>query len=337
MITASHNPYMDNGVKFFDSMGVKISDQEEATLTEAVGHRLYTPNAFLKPRTDDIQATLMRRYANDLLENLEWQDVPMILVPLDCANGAAIPLIQHFRQRLGFALEAHNTTPDGRNINLNCGAAQPEHLAAGMAALDGDGDRILLKDGFGRLLSGDHILLFLCQTLQLNGIVGTVMTNQSVSAYCDRNGLTFERTDVGDRHVRHAMDRLGVLLGGETSGHIIFDRLNHTGDGFAVYLQMMQLIFREQISLADVFDRFPMMPQRLVNVPVDRRIPLDQFDGLTEFLDDIRFTVADAEGRVFPRYSGTENLLRFLIESLDDDLNRDVATSIERFFQTRRS
>ncbi len=339
MITASHNPYMDNGVKFFNGRGTKISDDEEDRITQAAHADDPVPDHFQSDETNSLsnRQDLFAQYWASLSSAVPGIGSLPALLPLDCANGAGVTLVEFIRTVGGLPLSSRNDAPDGVNINRNCGAAQPDALLPGSGALDGDGDRILLKDKHGRLLSGDHILLYLCEMQKTPGIIGTVMTNQAVAAYCNRHQLVFHRTDVGDRHVRNTMNETGIPLGGETSGHIIFDPLNHTGDGLAVFLLLQQLMVEHNHTLEEIYDRYPMMPQTLLNVNVARRIPLDEIPGLIDLMGQLEPKVKAADGRLFPRYSGTENLLRFLIESLDEDLNREIAGQLEKFFHTRRT
>lgn len=339
MITASHNPYSDNGVKFFNGQGTKISDDEEAQISRATAADTSIPGHFQYDETNALsnRQDLFARYWSALSSAIPGVATLPAILPLDCAHGAGVPLVAYLRQGPGMSLISRNDAPDGININRDCGAAQPDALLPGSGALDGDGDRILLKDRHGRLLSGDHILLYLCEMQETDGIIGTVMTNQAVAAYCNRHQLVFHRTDVGDRHVRKTMNETGVPLGGETSGHIIYDPLNHTGDGLAVFLLLQKLMHEKGHTLEDIYDRYPMMPQTLLNIHVHRRMPLDEIPGLVDLLRQFEPTLKEAEGRLFPRYSGTENLLRFLIESLDEDLNREIAGQLEKFFHTRRT
>ena len=337
MVTASHNPFMDNGIKFFDQNGNKIDRDEEQLLSEAAATPTPVPGSFHElPSTPDIANGVFSRYVQHLFTVVPPQGIPSSLITLDCANGAGVALLAFLDTTNHLSVPVVHAEPDGRNINRNCGAAQPEYLPTGVAALDGDGDRLLIRDHQGRLLTGDHILLYVCETLGLTGIVGTVMTNQSVASFCQAHDLYFRRTDVGDRNVRQAMNESGVSIGGETSGHIIYDPMNHTGDGFGMYLLLQQLLANAGDGLDDIFDRYPMMPQRLVNIAVTSRIPIEQIEELSPLLRSVEHELERVGGRLFPRYSGTENLLRFLIESMDGDLNRNIANQLENFFQTRR-
>ena len=162
------------------------------------------------------------------------------------------------------------------------------------------------------------------------------MTNQAVAEFCRKKGLSFHRSNVGDRWVRILMDKHRALLGGETSGHIILDKLNVTGDGFALFLQILTLLSNENLSLSDVFDRYPMMPQTLLNLPVETKMPFDEIPGFPRILGELEKVLGSA-GRIFPRYSGTENLLRILVESPSEERNEEIASKVAAFFKNRRN
>lgn len=340
MVTASHNPFTDNGLKFFAGDGRKISPETESLIeSEICGKSLkkqvfksdFPAESMNLPSTED----LFRHYLEHLYSLLPLEKITL-QIPLDCANGAATPLLRFVNKSITTPLEIYNAAPNGRNINRNCGAAQPEKMRTPSAALDGDGDRILFKDRRGRLVSGDHLLMFLSEFLGLKTIAGTVMTNHAVAEFCRKKGLSFHRSDVGDRWVRILMDKHRALLGGETSGHIILDKINVTGDGFAVFLQILTLLSNENLSLSDVFDRYPMMPQTLLNFPVEMKTPFEKIPGFSLLMEELGKVLGNA-GRIFPRYSGTENLLRILIESPLEERNEEIASKVAGFFKNRRN
>ncbi len=340
MVTASHNPYTDNGLKFFAGDGRKISPKTETALESEIFGKIpetqvqrsdFAANTMNLPSSQD----LFRHYMDHLYSLLPPDGISHQM-PLDCANGAASPLLHFVNQSLKTPFEIYNAAPNGLNINEDCGAAQPGKMKTPSAALDGDGDRILFKDSHGRLISGDHLLMLLADSLGFKTIVGTVMTNQAVAEFCRKKGLSFHRSNVGDRWVRILMDKHRALLGGETSGHIILDRLNVTGDGFALFLQILTLLSNENLSLPDVFDRYPMMPQTLLNLPVEAKIPFDEISGFPRILGELEKVLGSA-GRIFPRYSGTENLLRILVESPSEERNEEIASKVAAFFENRRN
>jgi len=340
MITASHNPYTDNGLKFFAADGRKVSPETESLLeveilntsSDTYSYANDVPlNSKNLPSSDDI----LQHYLTHLNSALPLEEISF-RIPLDCANGAGTSLLLFINQNQKIPFEIYNVAPNGRNINRNCGAAQPDKMRPGSAALDGDGDRILFKDEQSRLISGDHLLMFLAENLGLKAIVGTVMTNQAVSEFCRKHGLSFYRSDVGDRSVRTLMDSHEAVLGGETSGHIILSKLNISGDGVAVFLQILTILSQRHLSLSDIFDQYPMMPQTLLNLPVDAKTPFSEIPGFPDMLEELTKMLKNS-GRIFPRYSGTENLLRILIESPLEEQNEEIASRIADFFNNRRT
>ncbi len=340
MITASHNPFQDNGLKLFGPDGQKVADTVQDQVETAI--LSHTENAVSVPSFDySIPAGINIPYLDSYLNHLDHLGIipasASDLLPVDCANGAATPLFQRLNERFSSPLVLTAADPDGRNINVSCGAAQTEHMRPDSAALDGDGDRIMFKDNRGHLVNGDHLLMFLVDRLPVKGVVGTVMTNQAVEQHCRKQGIAFERTEVGDRHVRYRMDETGATLGGETSGHLIYDPLNTTGDGTAVYLLVSHLMKQENLTLNAIWDTYPQMPQELLNIPVYEKIPFSNIPGFPELLHQAELIVSRSSGRVFPRYSGTENLLRILIESSSETVNQSVSDLFSEFFQSRRT
>jgi len=340
MITASHNPFHDNGLKLFGPDGQKLPDDIQNRVEARILSSLeQTPSTL--PFDSPTKAGINTPYLDAYLDHLEQLGIlpesSSGMVPVDCAHGAATPLLNRLNERLASPLSLISVDPDGRNINDACGAAQPENMHPDTAALDGDGDRILFKDSRGHLVNGDHILMFLADRVTITGIVGTVMTNQAVEQHCHEHGIPFKRTEVGDRHVRYQMDQTGANLGGETSGHLIYDPLNTTGDGTAAYLLISHLLKRENLTLHDLWAAYPQMPQKLLNIPVHEKIPFSEIPGFPDLLLKADTTAARSSGRVFPRYSGTENLLRILVESSSETVNESVAALFSEFFQSRRT
>lgn len=340
MVTASHNPFNDNGLKLFGPDGHKLSDSMQHAVEQALlnlqPEKLHLPD-YPCTVSAESQNTFLDSYLDHLSSLGILPDSGTELPSVDCANGAATSLFDRLNEKLPTPLSLINAKPDGRNINLRCGAAQPDHIKPETAALDGDGDRIILKDEKGRIINGDHLLMFLADRLATTGVVGTVMTNQAVEKHCMGNGIPFSRTEVGDRHIRYRMDENGSNLGGETSGHLIYDPINPTGDGAAIYLLTLHLMGRESLRLSDLVDRYALMPQALVNIPVQKKIPFSDIPGFRQLLEQAETIVVPETGRVYPRYSGTENLLRILIESTSESINDSVAAMFSEFFQSRRT
>ncbi len=331
MITASHNPYTDNGLKFFDFRGEKISDELENEITKEiektgikVSIKECIENLFF------LEKTALSTYFNNLKEKINLSIIQK-LYPIDCANGATSLFIKLAEKELGLKFNPYNISPDGKNINLNCGAAQPEYIKENSFAFDGDGDRIIGKDKHGKIINGDIILMFLAEKLKLNKVIGTVMTNVSAENFFRKKGIEFYRTKVGDRFVKEMMNKTKARLGGETSGHIILTDLNSTGDGFAIYLKLHELLNTEKITLEKLAEKYKLSPQKVINIKVKEKKPFDKIKGFKEMIKKCEIIVGD-KGRIFPRYSGTENLLRILVECQEIEKLNKVEKTIKEFF-----
>jgi phosphoglucosamine mutase len=339
VISASHNPYQDNGIKFFSRDGFKLPDQTELRIEQLVldgagpgagdfnGLRPTANRIGKAKRVDDA----IGRYVV-FLKSLFPRDLTLdgFTVVVDCAHGAAYQVAPAVLEELGARVIAVNVAPDGKNINHACGAVYPEGMARAVLrhkahlglALDGDADRVILADERGRVVDGDAIMALLGRALlarkQLakKTVVATVMSNLGLEAALRPVGGKVVRTAVGDRYVVEAMRRHGYNFGGEQSGHLIF--LDHvtTGDGVAAALNVLAVMKREGRSLSELAACFRPFPQVLINVPVREKRPLAQ-------LPQVSAAVAAAEkamgreGRVLVRASGTENKLRVLVEGPD--------------------
>ncbi len=331
MITASHNPFTDNGLKFFNSNGEKISDKEEQKITTAFfGTKLNAKISEEIPNILFFDEKICEGYFKHLKSLINLEKIKKTY-PIDCANGATSLFVKYAEKRLNLSLSPYNILPDGKNINLKCGAAQPEFIKNGCFAFDGDGDRIMGKDLNGNIINGDIILMFLADKLNLKRLVGTVMTNMAVEAFCNEKGIEFHRTKVGDRFVKEKMNRINAKLGGETSGHIIYTKLNHTGDGFAIYLKLIELLNKFGLSIDDLTKQYRLFPQKVINITVQEKIPFNEIEGFGELLKKCEIILGE-NGRVFPRYSGTENLLRILIESREKESLEKAETEINEYF-----
>lgn len=324
-ISASHNPWRDNGIKFFGADGRKLPDAEEAAIENALPAETGEPAGETPP---PVRPELAEIYAARLVASVP-ERLAGIAVALDCGNGAAFELAPRIFERAGARVETLGTRPDGRNINEGCGALHPQALAALVrrgrfrfgAAFDGDADRLILCDENGRILDGDDVLWILARDARRKGkldppiVVGTVMTNFGLERALESLGLRLVRTPVGDRHVVRAMQETGARIGGETSGHIVLGDLSTTGDGTLAALRIGELLSRSNRPLSELAD-LTKAPQVLRNLRVSRRLPLDEVVHLAR-------AVADAErelggnGRVLLRYSGTEPLLRVMVEGTD--------------------
>jgi phosphoglucosamine mutase len=329
VISASHNPFGDNGIKVFSPEGIKIPDAWELEIeADVLGGRGRLPGH----ETDvDVDPRLADDYVDYLGGLVRGIKAPAGLkVVLDCAHGASSVLGPRLLGRLGFEVEALHAAPDGRNINAGCGSLHPERLAArvretGAAlgiAFDGDADRALWADGDGRLLNGDHTLFVQAVHMRDAGrlrtkqVVATTMSNMGLERALEERGLGLVRTKVGDKYVHEEMVARGANLGGEQSGHTIFLDDLPTGDGLLTALRMLAVLAERDGTLASLVAEMTEFPQALVNVRVRRK---PDFAEVPEIVAAVEVTKATLgrDGRIDLRYSGTEPLARVMVEARD--------------------
>jgi len=328
MISASHNPYQDNGIKVFGGTGYKLPDDEEHQVEEEI-FRLLEAGFESRPFSLDEEPSLRRKYLDYLASTAKTSLSGMKLV-LDCGNGAASSLAPDLFRRAGAEVIAMNASPDGRNINKDCGALhvsslQERVLAEGAdagAAFDGDADRAILISGSGKTINGDHVLLIAARSLQQEGrlrgdtVVSTVMANLGLERALDGLAIRMLRTPVGDKYVLEEMVRQDASLGGEQSGHVIFREFSTTGDGMLTALRVLEIAQSSGKTLDQLTEDLSVYPQLLVNIRVKQRRPLDQ-------LPLVQKAIAESErelngtGRVLVRFSGTEPLARVMVEGPD--------------------
>ena len=336
MLSASHNPMPDNGIKFFDCEGYKLSDEIEDEIEEFLeerAHEIPSPvggqigRCSLCPNA----ATDYIAYLSSLL-NATSKPFTGIKVALDCANGACSKVAPIIFKRLGAEIFPIHNNPNGTNINLNCGSTHLESLIAYVRdnnldaglAFDGDGDRVLAVDNLGKALDGDAIMaicgLALKKKGQLknNAIVATVMSNLGLQMFCDKEGIELRRTKVGDRYVIQEMKAGGCNIGGEQSGHIIFYDCNTTGDGILTGLQLLSTLKESGQKLSDLRKIIVSMPQVLLGAKLGRRLTGDimQNEKINRAIQELEKELKN-EGRVLVRPSGTEPLVRVMIEGPD--------------------
>jgi len=325
MISASHNPFQDNGIKVFGATGYKLPDDEEHLVEEEIFRMLET--GFV-PRAAPLSAEpeLPQRYLDYLLSTAATPLTGMRLV-LDCGNGAAFQLAPELFRRAGAEVTVIGGSPDGRNINQDCGALHVDALrrhvletgADAGVAFDGDADRAILVSGSGKIIDGDHVLLIAARSLQQAGrltgntVVSTVMSNLGLERALDRLGIRMLRTPVGDKYVLEEMIRQGAVLGGEQSGHIIFREFSTTGDGMLTALRVLEIARAADQTLDSLTDDLAIYPQRLVNIRVRERRPLAEMPLLQKAIAESERAL-DSSGRVLVRFSGTEPLARVMVE-----------------------
>jgi phosphoglucosamine mutase len=336
VISASHNPYQDNGLKIFAPQGRKLDEETERLIEKDIFAETETRHAdagygskSFDSATSAIEAASLQSRYLDYLANEIGHDVSLVGIKLviDCANGAASALAPALFDRLGAAVVAINNAPDGRNINLNCGSLHTEQLQAEVVkqqadlgvAFDGDADRSLFVDAPGQLVNGDGSLWILANYLNVRGelkrqaVVATVMSNIGLELALKSRGIDLIRTDVGDKYVLDELLRSGGTLGGEQSGHIILPKLSLAGDGLITTLCMLRVIVEEEKSLHQLAEGFQVFPQILVNVKVKQKRPFAESPSINEVEREIESQLGP-RGRLLLRYSGTEPLARVMIE-----------------------
>ncbi len=344
VISASHNPFDDNGIKVFGREGYKITDAVEQRLEDLIlGDELDairgTGGAIGRAkRIDDARGRYVVYCKNSFPRDMTLNGVKLVL---DCANGATYRVAPEVFWELGATVETVGAEPNGLNINEGCGSLHPERLAkkviaAGAAAglaFDGDGDRLIVVDEKGNVLSGDHILAICAKEMQARGtlhndvVVATVMSNVGLAVAFKELGIHMRRTDVGDRFVLEELRRLDATLGGEASGHIIFRNHHTTGDGVIAALQILSVMLSRGEPLSKLAEVLTMYPQRLVNVTVSRRPPVNEEPAIAKAIAEAEATLGE-EGRILVRYSGTQPLCRVMAEGPNDELTRDIVDRV---------
>ena len=328
MISASHNPFLDNGIKVFGRTGFKLPDAEEREIEREIFHQLAASETVPTPEPLEISLSA-RKYLDFLLATIPVR-LDGLRVVLDCGNGAAVPHAAQLFREAGAEVTALFSDPNGRNINLGCGALHPEKLrdevmarqADAGIAFDGDADRAILVSPAGRIVDGDAVLLVISRWLRARGelpgneVVATVMSNLGLEKALTASGIAMTRTQVGDKYVLEEMLLRGAALGGEQSGHIIFHQHSTTGDGMLTGLQMLAVCASSGKSLDELAEDMVVYPQLLVNVRVPERRALENLPGVTA---EMRACEAELNGagRILVRYSGTEPLLRVMVEGAD--------------------
>ena len=333
MISASHNPYHDNGVKVFSSAGYKLSDEEEAAVEAMVleGEPDTTDAMSSSPTSTAAAAVPVEEYIAHLCGSVSpGTSFSGIDIVLDCANGASSEIAPRVFEELDAKVEPIFSTPDGRNINSGCGSLHPERLAETVVkrgadlgvAFDGDADRALLVSADGRVADGDVLLFQAAAHLKRQGrlsgdrVVATVMSNLWLERSLGEMGIGLTRTQVGDKYVLEEMLSSGTVLGGEQSGHIIFTDRATTGDGVLTALRLVEIMMTNGETVADWLSRVKAFPQVLLNVPVTSRPDLDTHPVIGAEAAKVRAELGGT-GRLVLRYSGTEALARVMIEAQD--------------------
>ena len=340
VISASHNLYEDNGIKFFDGSGGKLSDQlEEQIEAQLAGEPLTRSSGELgRARRVDTTRVMYQEFCRSTLP--AGVNLTGLKIVVDCANGAAYKVAPRVLADLGADIVPIGSSPNGRNINVGCGSTAPEllqltvpgvHAQVGIA-LDGDGDRLLMIDHLGRIVDGDQLLFIIACARQADGalpgpVVGTLMSTLGLELALQRRGIGFERAAVGDRYVLARLRETGGVLGGETSGHILCLDRTTTGDGLISALQVLAVMQQTGKSLAELASGMTRLPQVMLNLRVAERFDPVALPAVNTLLRALEARLGD-RGRIVLRASGTEPLIRIMVEAQDESLARDCAEKL---------
>jgi phosphoglucosamine mutase len=349
VISASHNPWTDNGIKVFSESGFKLTDARELAIEEEIFALLENPSASeetaLKVPRPSLpgEAELRHAYVKSLASAVS-SDLSRLRVLIDCANGAATAEAPELFRSLGVQATFIHISPDGKNINAGCGALHPETLGAAVAkaagkfdlgvTFDGDADRALFCDASGRVVNGDGVLLACARDMQAQGklkadtVVATTMSNMGLEIALKKSGIRMLRANVGDKYVLEEMLKTGANLGGEQSGHVIFrDGDSTTGDGLLTALRLMDVIVRSGKPLAELVADLKVFPQKIQNVRVKEKIPFENVPAVKAAIEAAQREL-DGNGRVVVRYSGTEALARVMVEAESEEKMQAVTAAI---------
>ncbi len=340
VISASHNLYEDNGIKFFDGSGGKLSDQlEEQIEAQLAGEPLTRSSGELgRARRVDTTRAMYQEFCRSTLP--AGTSLSGLKIVVDCANGAAYKVAPRVLADLGADIVPIGSSPNGRNINVGCGSTAPEllqltvpgvHAQVGIA-LDGDGDRLLMVDHLGRIVDGDQLIFIIACARHEQGalpgpVVGTQMSNLGLELALRRRGIGFERAAVGDRYVLARLRETGGVLGGETSGHILCLDRTTTGDGLVSALQVLAVMQQTRKSLAELASGMTRLPQVMLNVEVAERFDPMAVPNIKSLLHALESQLGD-RGRVVLRASGTEPLIRVMVEAQEESVARRCAEQL---------
>ena len=347
VISASHNLYQDNGVKFFSSKGVKLNDETQKAIEKKIS----------MPMSSVGSASIgkARRYEQALGRYIEFCkstfdkscDLSNLKIIIDCANGATYHIAEDVFSELGASVLMINNTPDGYNINRDCGATDTKHLQKEVLennadlgiAFDGDGDRLIMVDHKGQKVDGDELVFIIANAwkaggeLKSNKVVGTKMTNLGIQLAFSEIGVSFIEADVGDRHVMDQLIEHKAVLGGEGSGHIICLNKSTSGDGIIAALQVLEVISKTGKTLLELKSKMTKYPQVLINVKTDTKVNLQEESKLSQAINSVESKLSKT-GRVLVRESGTEPLVRVMVESSNYGLAKESAEELAKIIKS---
>ena len=346
VISASHNPYHDNGIKFFSGEGTKLSDDIELEIEAMLDEPLTTVESIdlgKAVRIEDARGRYVEFCKSSVPLKMNFSGMKLVV---DCANGATYHVAPDVFKELGAEIVVMGAEPDGFNINQNCGSTEPrllqaavlEHQADLGIALDGDGDRLIMVDHTGQIVDGDDLLFIIARSLKLRGkgsseIVGTLMSNLGLEQALAAHDMTLHRSKVGDRYVIEKLKETGGTVGGESSGHIICLDKTTTGDGIIAALQVLCEIRRTGSTLHDLKSLVTKYPQTLINVRVKKMIDITKDQTISDAVKMAEDQLSD-QGRVLLRTSGTEPVIRVMVEGRDATLTQQLATDIANVIKT---
>ena len=347
VISASHNLYQDNGVKFFSSKGVKLNDETQKAIEKKIS----------MPMSSVGSASIgkARRYEQALGRYIEFCkstfdkscDLSNLKIIIDCANGATYHIAEDVFSELGASVSMINNTPDGYNINRDCGATDTKHLQKEVLennadlgiAFDGDGDRLIMVDHKGQKVDGDELVFIIANAwkesgdLKSNKVVGTKMTNLGIQLAFAEIGVSFIEADVGDRHVMDQLIEHKAILGGEGSGHIICLNKSTSGDGIIAALQVLEVMSKTGKTLLELKSKMTKYPQVLINVKTDTKVNLQEESKLSQAINSVESKLSKT-GRVLVRESGTEPLVRVMVESSNYGLAKESAEELAKIIKS---
>lgn len=346
VISASHNPFDDNGIKIFSPTGKKIDEATERQIENDIYEQQQEAGVMERTVDDSRSEEFRSAYLDYIAEEFNGLDLGRIKIVVDCAHGAASELAPRLFERFGAEVTAFNNRPDGRNINDNCGSMHLEFLQKKVVeknadfgvAFDGDADRALFVDENGKIIDGDGTLWIMAQYLQDHGklenktVVATVMSNIGLEIALAQNGIRLDRTAVGDKYVLEELLKTGSEIGGEQSGHVIFPERSLVGDGMMTALHVLQAVRERGVPFSEMMRGFTRYPQVLVNVKVREKLPFESMPAIAAAARAVENDL-DGKGRLLLRYSGTENLARVMIEGKDQTSIEEQANQLARIIE----
>jgi phosphoglucosamine mutase len=346
VISASHNHFKDNGVKFFSAKGLKLNDDDQAKIEQKLSEPMVSVSSNKIGKAHRHEQSLGRYI--ELCKSTFDRSINLnsLNIVIDCANGATYHIAKSVFSELGANINIINDTPNGFNINLNCGATDTKHLQQVVLdtkadlgiAFDGDGDRLIMVDNNGETVDGDELVFIVAKAwhqqnrLTNNAVVGTKMSNLGMRHALKDLGIAFIEADVGDRFVMEAMKKHGAILGGEGSGHMICLSKTTTGDGIISSLQVLEVLGKNQTSLADLKLGMTKYPQVLINIKTKNKVDIDNHQPLKNMIKKIEAELGD-DGRVLVRTSGTEPLIRVMVEAKDKTIAQGNAEKLASVFR----